>query len=136
MLRAAKPVVNYAVNVTNTGTVDADEVVLGFLKPPGAGLSGTPLQTLYGFERVHLKVRKKIIFIVRHWHGSMMKTIVFSLQAGETKIVELYPSMDDLTQVNDKGERYVLSGDYTFAFGVRHEAGPGMGYIEHTVAMI
>ena len=56
MLRAAPPVVSYAVNVTNTGSVDADEVVLGFLKPPGAGVGGTPLQTLYGFERVHLKV--------------------------------------------------------------------------------
>ena len=37
--------------------VDADDVVLGFLKPPGAGVGGTPLQTLFGFERVHVKVR-------------------------------------------------------------------------------
>lgn len=57
MLRAAQPIVKYAVNVTNTGSVDADEVVLGFLQPPGAGVGGTPLQTLYGFDRVHLKVR-------------------------------------------------------------------------------
>lgn len=62
MLRAAQPVVSYAVNVTNTGSVDADEVVLGFLKPPGAGVGGTPLQTLYGFERVHLKVRSNLVF--------------------------------------------------------------------------
>ena len=62
MLRAAQPVLNYAVNVTNTGNMDADEVVLGFLKPPGAGVAGTPLKTLYGFDRVHLKVRSNTTF--------------------------------------------------------------------------
>lgn len=46
LLLAAPPVIKYAVNVTNTGSVDADEVVLGFLKPPGAGVGGVPLQTL------------------------------------------------------------------------------------------
>ena len=46
MLRAATPLIKYSVNVTNTGSVDADEVVLGFLKPPGAGVNGVPLQTL------------------------------------------------------------------------------------------
>ena len=38
------------VTVTNTGKLDADDVVLGFLTPPGAGQNGVPLQTLYGFE--------------------------------------------------------------------------------------
>ena len=82
-----RPVADYIVYVTNTGSVrhcppwppivplpvhclvlvlslpfhcpqvDADDVVLGFLKPPGAGVGGTPLQTLFGFERVHVKVR-------------------------------------------------------------------------------
>lgn len=32
--------VNYWINVTNTGSVDADDVVLGFLVPPGAGELG------------------------------------------------------------------------------------------------
>ena len=41
-------------NVTNTGAVDSDEVVLGFLVPPGAGVGGVPLQELFGFERVHV----------------------------------------------------------------------------------
>jgi hypothetical protein len=36
-LDAATPVVSYQVNVTNTGSVDADDAVLGFLTPPGAG---------------------------------------------------------------------------------------------------
>ena len=44
----------YAVNVTNTGAVDSDYVVLGFLEPPGAGAGGAPLQTLFGFERVRV----------------------------------------------------------------------------------
>ena len=57
-------------------------------------------------------------------------------QAGETKIVELYPSMDDLTQIDAKGERYVLTGEYTFAFGVQHSAGPQMAYVEHVVTMV
>jgi hypothetical protein len=34
--RGATPLVQYAVNVTNTGSVDSDDVVLGFLHPPGA----------------------------------------------------------------------------------------------------
>jgi hypothetical protein len=45
----------YIVNVTNTGAWDADDVVLGMLLPPGAGKGGVPLQTLFGFERVHVK---------------------------------------------------------------------------------
>jgi len=38
--------------VTNTGVMDADDVVLGFLTPPSAGVNGVPLQTLYAFDRV------------------------------------------------------------------------------------
>jgi pre-mRNA-splicing factor SYF2/beta-D-xylosidase 4 len=111
LLRATPPTVKYEINVTNTGSVDADEVVLGFLKPPGAGVGGVPLQTLYGFARVHLK-------------------------KGETKTVELYPSMDDLTQVDQDGTRYALSGRYKFAFGVQHESAPEMAYTEHEVMMV
>ena len=44
----------FLLNVTNTGTVDSDDVVLGFLVPPGAGQGGVPLQELFGFERVHV----------------------------------------------------------------------------------
>lgn len=41
---AAPPVIAYTVNVTNTGKMDADHVVLGMLTPPGAGVDGIPLQ--------------------------------------------------------------------------------------------
>jgi hypothetical protein len=36
----AAPLVTYVVNVTNTGSMDADDVVLGFMVPPGAGKDG------------------------------------------------------------------------------------------------
>ena len=100
---AAAPTVTYFVDVTNTGTVDADDVVLGFLVPPNAGQDGTPLQTLFGFERVHVK-------------------------AGETVTVWLYPSLTEFAPVGASGERRALPGEYTVSIGV-----PGvkaMGYVE------
>lgn len=42
-----------AVNVTNTGDVDADEVVLGFISPPPGATR--PLTQLFDFARVHVK---------------------------------------------------------------------------------
>jgi hypothetical protein len=42
-----------AVNVTNAGDVDADEVVLGFISPP-PGIS-RPLLQLFDFARLHVK---------------------------------------------------------------------------------
>ena len=46
----------YYINVTNTSPdYDADDAVLGFFTPPGAGMYGIPLQSLFGFERVHVK---------------------------------------------------------------------------------
>jgi hypothetical protein len=44
-----------AINVTNTGKVATDDAVLGFLVPPAAGVNGVPLQSLFGFDRIHLK---------------------------------------------------------------------------------
>lgn len=99
--------VRYQVKVTNTGDVDSDEVVLGFLRPPGAGMNGVPLQQLFGFERVYLK-------------------------AGASQLVNLYPEMHDFSQVDRQGQRYELSGDYTVAFGVK-ESG---GYAEHSFTAV
>lgn len=109
LVNEAAPLVSYAVNVTNTGDVDADDVVLGLLKPPGGGANGVPLQTLFGFERVHVK-------------------------AGETVSVYIYPSLVDFTQVGPDGARRVLGGDYTVAFGVQETVAHGMGYVEHKLA--
>jgi len=88
--------VSFSVNVTNTGKMDADEVVLGFLTPPGAGQNGVPLQTLFGFQRVHVP-------------------------AGETVTVTLYPEMTDFAQVDKNGQLYAHEGTYRVHFGIESE---------------
>ena len=91
--------------VTNSGKMDADHVVLGMLKPPGAGTNGVPLQTLWGFERVHVK-------------------------AGQTVTVEMYPSISEFTQVDVAGARNVHPGRYTVHFGI--ESMPSdQGFAKH-----
>ena len=104
-LGVTEAVVSYNVNVTNTGTMDADDVVLGFLVPPGAGQNGVPLQTLFGFERVHVK-------------------------AGATVSVNLYPSLTDLTHTLADGSMSAAVGEWTVRFGVRETAQYGQGYAE------
>jgi hypothetical protein len=99
---------SYQVRVTNTGSVDADDVVLGFLTPPGAGQNGVPLQTLFGFERVHVK-------------------------AGQSVDVFLYPTLDSFMQVDANGKRNALAGEYTVHFGVQSTAALGQGYTEATL---
>jgi beta-D-xylosidase 4 len=95
----------YSVNVTNTGTLDADYVVLGFLVPPGAGTNGIPLQELFAFERVFVP-------------------------AGQTVTVNLIPSARDFTLVVPKEKkegdklgatRVAQGGSYTVRVGVRWE---------------
>ena len=97
---------DFWVNVTNTGAVDSDDVVLGFLVPPGAGVDGTPLQELFGFERVRVP-------------------------AGQTVTVYLGAQAVRFTRVGTDGLRTALRGEYTVRFGVREamEAG-GMGFAE------
>jgi hypothetical protein len=100
-----KATVEFSVNVTNSGTKDSDDVVLGFLTPPGAGQNGVPLKVLFGFERVHVK-------------------------AGETVNVFLYPSLTDFAQASTNGELNVLAGSYGVHFGVAETRPHGMGYVE------
>ena len=104
-LADAAPLVDYMVTVTNTGTVDADDVVLGFLVPPGAGVNGVPLQTLFGFERVHVP-------------------------AGKSVTVNLYPSLADFTNTKLDGYKEAVAGDWTVKFGVKETAAHGQGYAE------
>ena len=105
LLAAAPPLVAYNVKVTNTGKMDADDVVLGFLVPPGAGTNGVPLQTLFGFERVHVK-------------------------AGETVEVNLYPSLADFALTRLDGVKEATTGKWTVKFGVQETAAHGQGYAE------
>ena len=102
--------VNYLVNVTNIGGVDSDDVVLGFVHPPGAGSNGVPLQSLFGFERVHVK-------------------------AGQSVTVFLAPALREFTQVGVGGERRVVAGEYRFRFGLTETVSAGGGYVEHKVFM-
>ena len=87
------PAATYVVNVTNTGTVDADDVVLGFLTPPNAGVDGVPLKELFAFDRVHVK-------------------------AGETKQVFLLPALRHFARVDEDGARVANPGTYTVEFGL------------------
>ena len=105
-LAALAPLVSYAINVTNTGEVDSDDVLLGFVTPPGAGKGGAPLKTLFGFERVHVK-------------------------AGETVTVWLYPAATDFAHVDVDGVRHAQAGEYTLCFGVQEAARHGTGFVRH-----
>jgi hypothetical protein len=96
---------DFWVNVTNTGAVDSDDVVLGFLVPPGAGTGGVPLQELFGFERVFVP-------------------------AGQTVTVYLGAQGVRFTQPDVDGVRRVLPGEYTARFGVKETAEGGMGFAE------
>ena len=93
------------INVTNTGTVDSDDVVLGFLIPPNAGEDGVPLSQLFDFQRVHIP-------------------------AGASVIVQLGASPLAFTQVGADGARRVWPGEYTVRMGVRETARFGQGYAE------
>ena len=106
LLDAAAPLVQYEVTVTNTGSVDSDDAVLGFLTPPGAGQNGVPLQSLFGFERVHVK-------------------------AGASVTVYLYPELTEFAQVGPDGTRAALLGEYTVRFGEARSAKLGQGLVEH-----
>ena len=85
--------VSYSVNVSNTGTRDADNVVLGFLVPPGSGSDGVPLKILFGFERVFVA-------------------------AGKTVSVFLYPQLQHFMHVDTHGKHVALAGQYRVEFGI------------------
>jgi hypothetical protein len=55
-------VANFRVNVTNTGSLAGDDVVLAFITPPQLPVSGEtpPIKQLFGFERVHLNVSETV----------------------------------------------------------------------------
>jgi len=110
-LAASGAATAFSVEVTNTGNVDADDVVLGFITPPSAGEGGVPLKSLFGFERVHVK-------------------------AGQSVTVWLYPEYSAFTQVGAEGERVEHRGEYMVSFGVPEGAAYGMGFVEHSITTI
>ena len=94
----------FRVNVTNTGSMDADDVVLGFLTPPRAGEDGVALKTLFGFERVHVP-------------------------AGKTVSVFLYPALTDFASASSSGKLTAVPGNYGVSFGVKETLMDGGGYL-------
>ena len=102
---------DFYINVTNTGSVDSDDVVMGFLVPPGAGTNGVPLQELFGFERVFVP-------------------------AGQTVTVYLGAQGVRFTQANPDGVRVALPGKYLVRFGVQETASHGMGFAEMPLYMV
>lgn len=104
-LRSASAATFYTI-VNNTGSFDADDVVLAFLLPPGGG-NGTsiPLQSLFAFERVHVPANTSV-------------TVPFVVTAR------------DLTQVLDDGSRAALPGNWTLRVGVSTLHSQGSGFAE------
>jgi hypothetical protein len=101
----------YRVTVTNKGAVDSDDVVLGFVTPPGAGMNGVPLQSLFGFERVFVP-------------------------AGQSVDVYLYPSLMEFARTELDGTKTALVGTYKLKFGVESTKQHGGGYAEATLQAI
>jgi beta-glucosidase len=88
-LEAADPVTVEA-DVKNTGAMAGDEVVQLYLTQPKA--FETPLRVLAGFQRVHLA-------------------------PGESTHVTLTIDPRSLGQVDQKGDRAILPGEYTVSLG-------------------
>merc|ERR1712096_392049 len=78
------PLVTYVINVTNTGKVDSDDAVLGFLTPPGAGTNGTALQTLFNFKRVFVKAGQTVT--VYGVHFGVKETLAHGMGYAETRL--------------------------------------------------
>jgi len=51
---------SFVVDVTNIGSMAADDVVLLFLIPPNAGADGVALKDLVAFDRVHVPVNATV----------------------------------------------------------------------------
>ena len=138
-----------SVQVTNTGSVDADDVVLGFLEPPGAGDKGVPLQTLFAFERVHVKAgqaRPRSLSSLSHPAPRSLSSPSPRTEkkpqptplarAGQTVTAFLYPALTDFAVADADGERAALPGRYTVRFGLREAAAHGMGFAEAALSAV
>ncbi len=80
--------VTVTAEVRNAGPRDGDEVVELYIEPPQTAVS--PRVELEGFERIHL-------------------------QAGEARQVEFTLTPRQLSEVDEKGNRAVLQGDYAIS---------------------
>jgi beta-D-xylosidase 4 len=84
----------FRVNVTNTGMMNGDDVVLAYIKSPEVlhDSETPPLKQLFGFERVNLNV-------------------------GETKQVFFPLNMKSIFRVGNDGSKWVDPGEYQILIG-------------------
>ena len=87
---AAQDGINYTVNVTNSGHMVGDEVVLGFIN--SSDEADAPIRELFAFERVHLN-------------------------PGESQVVHLTVPPQVLSVVNKNGVEAVVEGKYCVKIG-------------------
>jgi hypothetical protein len=87
----------FRVNVTNTGMMDGDDVVLAYVTPPQVLRDGQtpPIKQLFGFERVHLSVN-------------------------ETKQVFFPFNIETLLTVARDGSKWLHPGQYRILIGNQH----------------
>jgi hypothetical protein len=87
----------YRVNVTNTGSVLGDDVVLAYVTPPTKSLNdpSPPMKRLFGFERVRLDV-------------------------GQTTQVYFPLNSDSLLTVGRDGSKWLEPGAYRILIGKQH----------------
>ncbi|CAF4492493.1 unnamed protein product [Rotaria magnacalcarata] len=87
----------YRVNVTNTGEVAGDDVVLAFITPPKTSFTDQtpPIKKLFGFERVRLNVN-------------------------ETTQVFFPLNIDSLLTVALDGSKWLEPGSYKIIIGKQH----------------
>jgi hypothetical protein len=88
---------SYRVNVTNTGDVAGNDVVLAYVKPPQESLNdpSPPIKKLFGFERVHLNV-------------------------GETTQVYFPLNIQSLLTIGRDGTKWIEPGLYRILIGREH----------------
>ena len=87
----------YRVNVTNTGDVLGDDVVLAFVTPPKTSVTGQtpPIKKLFGFERVQLVV-------------------------GQTAQVFFPFNVQSLLTIARDGSKWLEPGSYQILIGKQH----------------
>jgi len=85
---------SFRVNVTNTGTMNGDDVVLAYIIPPQILLDGEtpPIKQLFGFERINLNV-------------------------GATKQVFFPFNIDSILSVARDGSKWLHPGEYSILIG-------------------
>lgn len=98
----------FSVNVTNIGDVEAANVVIGCLIPPGSGEGGIPIKFLFGFERVLLK-------------------------PGQSQVVTIGAGPEHFKQVGTDGLKTTVPGTYVVKWGIEETREYGMGYAEQVV---